>query len=198
MKPTIPAQVKATIFLCAGIVLYGACALYEEPEIAPPALSQDLSLVAPEDFPERIKELKGIAENHENPDIRIQARYYTALAYMHYNNPKPDYTEGLANLDEYMSINAEYPREKDETAIWQSVLSQMISSLRDFEKLQKNYAELRRQYLNSDDNRKFLNQQMDELNQTIERQKKEIAGLEDKIKKLDALHAEIEKKKKKK
>ena len=117
---------------------------------------------------------------------------------MHFNNPKPDYTKALANLDEYMSFNAEYPREKGETEAWQSVLSQMITTLQSYEKLQESYEKLRKQYRNIEKNREFLGEQIQELAETIESQRKEIANLEDKIKKLDALHAEIEKKKKKK
>jgi septal ring factor EnvC (AmiA/AmiB activator) len=97
-----------------------------------------------------------------------------------------------------MAIDTEHPREKGEIAIWQFVLSQMVTTLLDYEKLQKNYAELRQQYRNTEKNREFLGQQIEDLAKTIDRQKKEIAGLEDKIKKLDALHAEIEKKKRKK
>ncbi len=198
MKPKVLTQVTAVLFLCAGFIHFGACAVYEEPEMTPPVFRQDLSLLAPEEFPGKITELEDIAENHENPSVRVQAYYYAALACLHYNNPAPDYAQALRNLDAYMAIDTEHPREKGEIAIWQFVLSQMVTTLQDYEKLQKSYAELRQQYRNTEKNREFLGQQIEDLAKTIDRQKKEIAGLEDKIKKLDALHAEIEKKKRKK
>lgn len=173
--------------------------MYEEPEITPPVFNQDLSLLAPEDFPGKILELEDIAGNHESPGIRSQAYYYAALAHVHYNNPSPDYAQALGNLDAYMGIDTAHPdMNKSEIAVGQFVLSQMVTTIQDYEKLQKSYAELRRQYRNTEDNRVFLGQQIEDLAKTIEIQRKEIAGLEDKIKKLDALHAEIEKKKKKK
>jgi len=176
-----------------------ACAVYEEPAVTPPIFNQDLSLLAPEDFPGKITELEDIAGNHESPGIRSQAYYYAAQAHVHYNNPSPDYARALGNMDAFMAIDSEHPgKNQSEIAVWQFVISQMVTVLQDYEKLQKSYAELRQQYRNTEDNRVFLGQQIEDLAKTIERQRKEIAGLEDKIKKLDALHAEIEKKKKKK
>lgn len=199
MKPRVLISFHICIFLCAGLICAEACAVYEEPEITPPVFNQDLSLLAPEDFPGKILELEDIAGNHESPGIRSQAYYYAALAHVHYNNPSPDYAQALGNLDAYMGIDTAHPdMNKSEIAVGQFVLSQMVTTIQDYEKLQKSYAELRRQYRNTEDNRVFLGQQIEDLAKTIEIQRKEIAGLEDKIKKLDALHAEIEKKKKKK
>ena len=199
MKSRVLAPFQVVIFLCAGMACLGACAVYEKPEIMPPVLNQDLSLLAPEDFPGMIAKLEDIAGNHENPSVRTQAHYYAALAHVHFNNPAPDYSRALGNLDAYMAIDTELPdKNKGEIAVWQSVFSQMVITLQGYEKLQNSYARLRQQYRSTEENREFLGQQIEDLAKTIERQRKEIAGLEDKIKKLDALHAEIEKKKKKK
>ncbi len=198
MNPKIISLGTSIFLLCIGIVFNGACAQYDEPEIVPPSLSQDLSLVAPEDFPATIKRLMDIAQNHHNPDICMRARYTIALAYMHYNNPNPDYLEALVNLDKYMSFNTDHSLEKSETAVWHSVLAQMITTIQNCEALQKDYEKLKQQYRGVEKNREFLGQQIQDLAETIKSQRKEIADLEDKIKKLDALHAEIEKKKKKK
>ena len=199
MKPRILTPFLVVLFLSTGFVCTEACAVYEEPDITPPVFNQDLSLLAPEDFPGKITELEDIAGNHESPGIRSQAYYYAALAHVHYNNPSPDYARALGNLDAYMASGTENPgQNKSEIAVWQFVISQMVTTLQDYEKLQKSFSELRQQYRNAEDNREFLGQQIEDLAKTIESQRKEIAGLEDKIKKLDALHAEIEKKKKKK
>jgi DNA repair exonuclease SbcCD ATPase subunit len=201
MKPRakILDLVMTGLILSAGVIAAGACAAYEKPETAPPVFDRDLSLLAPEDFAGKIEELEEIAENHEDPGVRAEAYYFAALAHVHYGNPQPDYSRALASLDAYMAIDAEHPREnRNEVAVWQFVLSQMVTTLKDYEKLQKSYEDLRRRYRSVEDNRKFLGQQVEELAKTIERHRKEIAALEDKIKKLDALHAEIEKKKKKK
>ncbi len=170
----------------------------EEPEITPPSFSQDLSQLAPEEFQGKIDELASIADKHENAEIRTQAHYYAALAYMHYNNPSPDYSGALVHLDAFMASDSEPGRDKNDVAVWHFILSQLNMLLSEHEMLKQSYVELEKKYLDSDRNNKVLSGQMRILNQTIETQKKEIAGLEDKIKKLDALHAEIEKKKKKK
>ncbi|MGB2905944.1 MAG: hypothetical protein WBB73_02520 [Candidatus Aminicenantaceae bacterium] len=199
MKARVTTQVLSVfLFLCAALLSSVACTMYEEPEITPPAFNQDLSQLAPEDFPEKITELEAIAQNHESSSVRCQAHYSAALALMHYNNPSPDYTRALVHLNVYMAADTDPTRDKSEIAVWHFVLSQLNIMLSDYDTLQKNYAELRKQYQSADQSRKSLAQQIKDLDQTIERQKKEIAGLEDKIKKLDALHAEIEKKKKKK
>jgi len=199
MKPRVLISFHVCLCLCAGLFCTEACAVYEEPALTPPVFNQDLSLLAPEDFPGKITELEDIAGNHESPGIRSQAYYYAALAHVHYNNPSPDYARALGNLDAHMASGPEHPdQNKSELAVWQFVISQMVTVLQDYENLQKSYTELRQQYRKNEENRVFLGQQIEDLAKTIERQRKEIAGLEDKIKKLDALHAEIEKKKKKK
>ena len=198
MKQKLSIMAALISCLCLTFLFNGACTLFEEPEILPSPLNQDLSLVAPEDFPETIKKLEDISENHHNPDIRNKARYTTVLVYMHYNNPNPDYMKALANLDKYMSLTTDQTPEKSETAVWHSILAQMITMLQKNEKQQESYETLRQQYRTTEKNREFLGNQIQELAETIKKQRKEIADLEDKIKKLDALHAEIEKKKKKK
>lgn len=193
-----PQVLTILLFLCTALLSSIACTMYEEPDITPPAFNQDLSQIAPGDFPEKIMEFEAIAQNHENPSIRGQAHYSAALALMHYNNPSPDYARALVHLDAYMASETDPARDKSEIAIWHFVLSQLNTLLSESDMLKEKYAELRKQYQSADQGRKSLARQMKDLNQMLELQKKEIAGLEDKIKKLDALHAEIEKKKKKK
>jgi len=186
------------LFFCTVLLSSMACTMYEEPDITPPAFNQDLSQLAPEDFPDKITEFEAIAQNHESPSVRCQAHYSAALALMHYNNPSPDYSRALVHLDTHMASETDPARDKSEIAIWHFVLSQLNILLADYDTMQKNYADMRRRYQIADQGKKGLSQQMKDLNLILERQKKEIADLEDKIKKLDALHAEIEKKKKKK
>ena len=191
-------NLKFICVLWTAMISVAACAISEEPEITPPSFSQDLSQLAPDDFQNKIEELSSIAEKHENADIRTRAHYYAALASMHYNNPSPDYTGALVHLDAFMASETEPAQDRSEVAVWHFVLSQMNMLMSEHEKLQQSYVELEKTSLESDRNYRVLSSQLKNLKQAIETQKKEIAGLEDKIKKLDALHAEIEKKKKKK
>ena len=54
---------------------------------------------------------------------------------------------------------------------------------------------LSKEYESANKNRASLNKQIKDLADTIEKQKIEIGGLQETIKKLDAVHQEIEKKK---
>jgi chromosome segregation ATPase len=116
---------------------------------------------------------------------------------MHYNNPAPDYTRALKNLDEYITRDTENAT-IDEVVAWKAILLSMVNSMGEIRKLEQSLLQLQQQNSRADKDRKDLNRQIEDFSQTIERQKKEILSLEDKIRKLDALHAEIEKKKKKK
>jgi len=185
------------VLVIAALSFSGGCMLFKKPEVAPAILREDFSLLEPEEFPEKIKQLEEIAQNHESVSVRTQAYYYVAVAYMHYNNPAPDYTQALKNLDEYITRDTENAT-IDEVAAWKAILLSLVNSMGEIRKLEQSHAQLKQQYSRADKDRKDLNRQIEDFSQTIERQKKEILSLEDKIRKLDALHAEIEKKKKKK
>lgn len=173
----------------------GSCSLFRAHGPAPTVLREDFSLLAPEDFAAKIKQLEEISQNHESMSVRTRAIFYIALGYMHYNNPSPDYSKAAQYLDKYIALEPDNP-DIDEIVAWKFVVQTLDSSLREHEKLEKSYAQLKQQYERSNKNRVSLNKKINDLGQEIENQKKEIASLKETINKLDAVQQEIEKKKK--
>jgi outer membrane protein assembly factor BamD (BamD/ComL family) len=188
--------VNKVIFLVIMAVLLssGRCSLFRALGLAQPVFREDFSLLAPEDFPEKIKQLEEIAQSHKSEHVRTRAVFYIALAHMHYNNPSPDYSKALKYLDEYIALDPDN-KDIDEIVAWKSTVLTLDSSLREYEKLERDYAQLKQEYDSANKNRELLNKQINDLGQMIEKQKKEISGLQEIIKKLDAVHREIEKKK---
>jgi predicted RNase H-like nuclease (RuvC/YqgF family) len=190
--------VKGAAAVVTAAVLFSlACALPQPAEVAPPVFRVDLSGLAADDFPEKISQLEEFSQTHKDPHVRTRALYYLALAYMHYNNPQPDYIRALGSLDQYMTLDPS-DENKDEIVAWKSVLSSLDSTLKEYEKLKENHSRLTGDLQRANKDRSVKNQKIKDLDQTLEAQKKEIEALQGKIKKLDALHQQIETKKKKK
>jgi tetratricopeptide (TPR) repeat protein len=179
----------------AVLLSSGCCSLFRALGLAPPVFREDFSLLDPEDFPEKIEQLEEISQNHQSMSVRTRAFFYIALAHMHYNNPSPDYSEALKYLDEYIALDSDN-KDIDEIVAWKSTLLTLYGSLQEVEKLERSYAQLKQEYESANKNRDFLNKQISDLGQMIEKQNKEIGSLQETIKKLDAIHQEIEKKKK--
>jgi predicted RNase H-like nuclease (RuvC/YqgF family) len=195
-------MVKHTVKGAAAVVTMAvifslACALPQPAEVAPPVFRVDLSGLAADDFPEKISQLEDFSQTHNDPHVRTRALYYLALAYMHYNNPQPDYTRALSSLDQYMTLDLSN-KNMDEIVAWKSILSSLDSMLKEYEKLKENHSRLTGDLQRANKDRSVKNQKIKDLDQTLEAQKKEIEALQGKIKKLDALHRQIETKKKKK
>jgi DNA repair exonuclease SbcCD ATPase subunit len=199
-----PRTVSPVLFLVIMAVLLcsARCSMFRALGLAQPDFREDFSLLGPDDFPEKIEQLEEIAQTHKREHVRARAVFYIALAHMHYNNPSPDYGKALSYMDAYIVLDSDN-KDIDEIVAWKSVLLILDTSLREYEKLerdyaqlQKDYAHLKKDYENVSKDRESLNQQIIDLGQRIEKQKKEISSLEEIIKKLDAVHREIEKKKK--
>jgi tetratricopeptide (TPR) repeat protein len=188
--------VNQVIFLVLMAVLLssGRCSLFRALGIVSPVFREDFSKLDPGDFPEKIKQLEEIAQNHKSKHVRTRAVFYLALAYLHYNNPTPDYSKAAKYLDEYITLDSDN-KDIDEIVAWKSTLLTLDNCLQEYEKLEKNYAQLKQQYESANKNNQSLNKQINDLGQMIEKQKKEISDLEEIIKKLDAIQREIEKKK---
>jgi len=185
-----PGAVRQVLFLVAiGLLLSsGGCSLFRTQRPAVPPFREDFSLLNPQDFPEKIKLLEEISQNHKDMSVRTRALFYIALAHMHYKNPAPDYSQAVEYLDKYIAAVPDN-EDIDEIVAWKSTVQALEDSLREYEKLEKSYTELRQQ---SDRAAKKIS----DLGQVIEKQKKEIESLKATIKKLDAVEQEIEKKKK--
>ena len=181
--------------IVTGLFSPGCSSLIKDPVVAAPIFETDLSELEPEEFPERIKQLENIAQNHESMSVRTRAHFYIALTHIHYKNPKPDYSLALKHLNDYIALDPENER-IDEIVIWMSVLRNLDSSIREYDDLKKKYELLKQENMRTNKDWKHLNQEKNELVRTIETQKKIISSLEEKIKKLDSLYIEIEKKKK--
>ncbi len=192
-----PRAINQVLFFFLTIVLLssGCCSLFRAGGHAPSVLREDFSILDPEDFPEKIKQLEEISQNHESMAVRNRALFYIALAHMHYKNPSPDYSKSVQYLDKYIALESDN-KDIDETAAWKSILHTLDSSLQEYEKLESSYAQLKQQYERANKNRESLNKKINDLGQVIENQKKEIESLKETIKKLDAVQQEIEKKKK--
>lgn len=186
------------ILIMAAVLSSGCCSLFRALGLAPPVFREDFSLLDPEGFPEKINQLEEIAQSHKSKHVRTRAVFYIALAHLHYNNPSPDYSKALKYLDEYIALDSDN-KDIDEIVAWKSTLLTLDSSLREYEKLERDYAQLKQEYesanKSANKDRELLNKQITDLGQMIEKQKKEISSLEEIIKKLDAVHREIEKKK---
>jgi len=182
------------LVIIAVVLSSGCCSLFRALGLAPPVFREDFSMLDPEDFPEKIEQLEDISQNHKSMSVRTRALFYIALAHMHYNNPSPDYSEALKYLDEYITLDSSN-KDIDEIVAWKSTLHALDSSIQEYEKLEKSYAQMKQEYESTNKNRKDLNNQINALSQIIEKQKKEIGSLQETIKKLDAVHQEIEKKK---
>lgn len=178
-----------------GLINSGCSLLSKDPVTSPSIFTADFSGLDPNDFPEKIRQLEDIAQNHENISVRTRAHLYIALAHIHYNNPSPDYSLALKYLNEYIALDQDNER-IDEAVIWMSILRDLDSSIREFDDLKKNFDLLKQENVRANKDWKYLNKEKKELSKTIENQKKKIASLEEKIKKLDSLYLEIEKKKK--
>jgi len=186
------------ILMMAVLLSSGCCSLFRALGLAPPVFREDFSLLAPEDFPEKIQQLEEIAQSHKSEHVRTRAVFYIGLAHLHYNNPSPDYSKALKYLDEYIALDPDN-KDIDEIVAWKSTVLTLDSSLREYEKLERDYAQLKQEYESANKSankeRELLNKQITDLGQMIEKQKKEISSLQEIIKKLDAVHREIEKKK---
>jgi outer membrane protein assembly factor BamD (BamD/ComL family) len=185
-----PGEIKQVIFfIIIGVLLSsGCCSLFRAHGPAPSLLRENFSLLDPEDFPEKIKQLEEISQTDKSMSVRTRALFYIALAHMHYKNPSPDYSKAVQYLDKYIALESDN-KDIDEVVAWKSTLRTLDSSLQEQEKLKRTYAQLKQQY-----NR--ANKEINDLGQVIEKQKKEIERLKEIIKKLDAVEQEIEKKKK--
>lgn len=189
--------VNPVIFFVILAVLFcsARCSMFRALGLAQPDFRENFSLLDPDDFPERITQLEEIAQNHKRKHVRTRAVFYIALAHMHYNNPSPDYGKALRYLDAYIVLDSDN-KDIDEIVAWKSILLILDSSLQEYKKLERDYAQLTQEYENANKDKGLLNKQISELNRMIENQKKKISSLEEIIKKLDAVHREIEKKKK--
>lgn len=188
---------KVIFFVIVAVLLStGRCSFFRSLGLGPPVFREDFSLLDPEDFPAKIKQLEEISQNNKSMSVRTRAHFYVALACLHYNNPSPDYVKALEYLEEYIVLDSDN-KDIDEIVAWKSTLQILSSSLQEYEKLERSYAQLKQEYESANENKKSLNKQINNLTQMIEKQKKEIGSLEETIRKLDAVQQEIEKKKKK-
>ena len=185
------------LIIVIGLLSSGCSSLFREPVVTPQVFQEDFSQLAPEEFPEKIKQLEDIAQNHENMSVRTRARFYLALACIHYKNPSPDYSQAIKNLDEYIALDPDNER-KDEIVVWTTVLRDLNDSIQKYDELKESYELLKQENERANKDWKYLYREKEELSKTIVEQKKQIVSMEEKIKKLDSLYLENEKKKKKK
>lgn len=186
----------AAVVIAASQLWSLACALSQPAEVAPPVFSVDLSGLEPEAFPAKISELEDVSQTHSDPQVRARALYYLALACLHFNNPQPDYIRAINSLDHYISLGPSEER-LNEIVAWKSILKSLDSSLKEYETLMQRHALLTAELQKVNKDRSEKDRRIRELDQALETQKKDIAALQEKIRKLDALHREIQKKKKK-
>jgi outer membrane protein assembly factor BamD (BamD/ComL family) len=176
------------LVIMVAVLSSGSCSLFRTHGPSPPVLLEDFSLLRPEDFPEKIKQLEAISQNDKSQSVRTRALFYIALAHMHYKNPSPDYSKAVQYLDKYIALESNR-QDIDELVAWKSVVQTLDSSLREHEKLERSYAQLKQQYDRANKGRELLIKEM-------ESQKKEIEKLKQTIKELDSVQQEIEKKRK--
>jgi hypothetical protein len=194
LKPKVSGP-AVFIVMIAALLSSVTCSLFRAGGYAPPVLREDFSVLHPEDFPAKIKQLEDISQSDTSMSVRTRALFYIALAQVHYHNPSPDYPKAVQYLDKYIALETNR-KDIDEFVAWKSVVDTLDGSLRQNEKLEKNYTQLRQQYDSAIKNRDLLVKKTNDLGHVIEDQKKELASLKETIKKLDAVQQEIEKKRK--
>jgi outer membrane protein assembly factor BamD (BamD/ComL family) len=185
-----PGAIRLVTFLVIIVALLssGNCSLFKTHGPAPPLLREDFSLLDPNAFPEKIKQLEDLSQNDKNVSVRTRALFYLALAHMHYKNPSPDYSKAVQYLDKYIALESNR-QDIDEIVAWKSVVHTLDSALRECERLQKSNTQLKLQYDRA-------NKDRESLAKVIENQKKEMESLKKTIKELDTVQQEIEKKRK--
>jgi hypothetical protein len=181
--------------MTVALLSSGGCSLFKSLGPAPPPLQEDFSTLRPEEFPAKIKQLEEISQSDKSASVRTRALFYLALAHVHYRNPSPDYSRAVQYLDKYIALESKR-RDSDEIVAWKSVVQALDTSLQQHEKLEKDYALLKQQYDSAAKNRDLSAKRVNDLNQMIENQIKEIESLKATIKRLDAVQQEIEKKRK--
>ncbi|MBN2244871.1 MAG: hypothetical protein JW755_03395 [Candidatus Aminicenantes bacterium] len=196
---------KSILLLILLVFITSGCStLFKKPEVDPPVFQVDIAQLSPESYPARIEQLELIAENNESVAMRNRARVHLALIHSHYNNPAPDYAQAITALDNFEAAGTDV-EVINEINTCAETLRRLDTLIRNYEKLEKDYALLKEENeqlretnerLNKDWH--YANQEGINLNKTIAAQKKEIVNLKAKIKELDSLYLEIEKKKKKK
>jgi hypothetical protein len=190
------ALVKILFLIIIAALFSSNCSSHlQKSSVTPPIFKEDFSELDPDEFPRKIKQLEDIAQNHESISIRTEAHLHIALAHIHYKNPAPDYSSALKHLDEYIILDPDNER-KDEFVIWMSILRDLDNTIREYDELNKKYELLKQENVRANKDWKYLYQEKEALSKTLEAQKKQISSLEEKIKKLDSLYLEIEKKKK--
>jgi SMC interacting uncharacterized protein involved in chromosome segregation len=193
-KPGTMAQGVYLVIITAALLSTG-CSLFGVHGAGQPSLREDFSLLAPEDFPQKIKQLEDLSQQDKSMSVRARALFYLALAHMHYRNPSPDYSRAVQYLDKYIALqSAQNNKDIDEIVAWKSVVQALDNSLREYEKLKRNYAQLKQQYDRANKNTEGLVKKVNDLGQVIENQKKELERLKETIKELDAVQQDIEKK----
>jgi hypothetical protein len=197
IKGKRPRAMSQVIFPVVIVALFssGSCSLLRGLGPAPPALREDFSVLRPEDFAGKIKQLEEISQNDKSLAVRTRALYYIALAHAHYKNPSPDYPKAVQYLDKYIGLETDR-QEIDDIVAWKAVVQALDNSLRDAEKLEKSYVQLKQQSDSANKNKELLAKKITDLGQVIENQKKEIERLKKTITELDTVQQEIEKKRK--
>ena len=176
------------LIVIAALSSSGSCSLFRTHGPAQSLLQEDFSLLRPEDFSEKIKQLEEISQHDKSMAVRTRALFYIGLAHMHYHNPSPDYSKAVQYLDKYIALESNR-KNIDEIVAWKSVVQTLDSSLRERGMLVRSYAQLKQQCDRANKNSEFLAK-------VIETQKKEIENLKQTIKELDTVQQEIEKKRK--
>jgi len=147
--------------------------------------------LAADDFPGEIDRLLDLSRNHPNPNLRARAHLHLARLYLHRNNPRPGYQEAIRELRAYLSRPPKIrPQERDHC------LNQIALCTRILE-LSQMAKDMRRQLEIHSDLRSEWNTTLRQKDREIARLKQELSRLEEKIKKLDSLYFQIQKKKKK-
>jgi outer membrane protein assembly factor BamD (BamD/ComL family) len=184
----------AYLILMGALISSFSCSLLGRQGRSHPLLQEDFSLLAPEEFPPKIKQLEDISQNEANASLRARALFYLALAHMHYRNPSPDYPKAVQYLDTYIALEPD-KKDIDEIVAWKRTLEALDGALREHEKLAESFARLKQQHDRASKDRASLDKKISDLSAVIERQKKDLASLKETILKLDTVQQEIEKKK---
>lgn len=178
------------IFILILLSSTGCNPLLKKPVKREFSLQKDYIKFSPQKFKDEIEKLQYIVQNSQSSSLRLNAHLCLALIHLHHKNPLPDYLSSLREFEIYVS-------QKPNNQINDEILN-FIKVLKLFKSTNSRFEEVKNEVSGLSKLNKKLEINIKIKKSEINKLKTEIEELKGKIKKLDSLYFQIEKKKRKK
>jgi len=158
--------------------------------------------IKPGEFAGEIRRLDGIAQGHGDPSTRAAAHLQLAVLYSSYNNPSPDYSLALRELETYVSLKPEKVKDY-EIANWLALLrelrkleNEMDGLKQRIDHLVRSEKELKEAEKKREKENRELRESEKELREAEKKKEKENRELRETVDQLKALDVQMEEKRK--